>query len=75
MNELIKSLAEKSISESMSDIKNDIQNLHIELIKQSIAQQNALMQIVNSLPDSYQRLAQENQSLREELERLKLRLN
>ena len=41
--EMIKSLVEKSITEAMHEIRNDIQNLHVDLIKQSLAQQVTLI--------------------------------
>jgi hypothetical protein len=41
--ELIRSLVEKSIAEAMREMRNDIQNLHVDLIKQSLAQQVSLL--------------------------------
>lgn len=73
--QLIRTLVEKSIADAMSEIKNDIQNLHVELIKQSLAQQNALHQIVANMPDMYKKLADDYRILHEENERLKIRLN
>lgn len=72
--QLIKGLVESSIADAMAEIRNDIQNLHVELIKQSLAQQNALHQIVANMPDMYKRLSDEYRVLQEENERLKLRL-
>lgn len=72
-SELVRSIVEKSVGEAMSEIRNDIQNLHIELIKQSIAQQNTLRQILTNLPESYKRLAEDYRQLQEENERLRLR--
>lgn len=72
--ELVKSFVEKSISETMSEVRNDVQNLHIEFIKQSLAQQNMMRQILSSIPDNYKKLADDFRLLQEENERLKLRL-
>lgn len=72
--EMIRGFIESSLASYMQEIRNDVQNLHVELIKQSLSQQTSLRQILTSLPESYNRLAQENQSLREEIERLRLRL-
>lgn len=73
--QLIKGLVERSITDAMAEIRNDIQNLHVELIKQSLAQQNALHQIVANMPDMYKKLSDEYRVLQEENERLKLRLS
>ena len=72
MNGLIRTLVEKNVAEAMSELRNDIHNLHVELIKQSLAQQTMLKQLAANVPESYRRIADENQGLREELERLKV---
>lgn len=37
--EMIKNLVERSITDAMQEIRNDVQNLHVDLIKQNLAQQ------------------------------------
>lgn len=74
MPELIKSMVEKAISESLQELRNDVQNLHVDLIKQTLAQQTMLKQIMANLPESFKNLAEECKLLRDENEHLKARL-
>jgi hypothetical protein len=73
--DLLRSLVERSVAEAMSEIRNDVQNLHVEFIKHSLAQQNTLQQILMALPTSYQKISEELKRVNDENERLKLRLN
>ena len=72
--DMIKNLVERSIAEAMHEIRNDIQNLHVDLIKQSLAQQNMQRQILSTMPSAYKKLADDYRSLLEENERLRAKL-
>lgn len=37
--ELVKSMVERAIADSVQELRNDMQNLHVDLIKQTLAQQ------------------------------------
>ena len=72
--EYIGQTVERSLDANLAGIRNDVQNIHIDLVKQMAAQQSHLNQVMTSLPQAFQRLAEENRILREENERLKAKL-
>lgn len=73
-DEHLKSLIEESLCEFKSALRNDIQNLHVELIKQSLAQQSAFAGIMEEYMPAVQDFMEEIRRLREENDLLRLRL-
>lgn len=73
-SEYLKSLIEESLGEFKCALRNDIQNLHVELIKQSLSQQSAFAQMMEQYMPAVKDLMEEIRRLREENELLRLRL-
>lgn len=73
-NEYLKSLIEESLCEFKSSLRNDIQNLHVELIKQSLTQQSAFAGMMEDYMPAVKELMEEIRRLREENKLLRLRL-
>jgi hypothetical protein len=76
----IQELIDASLEAHTSSIKNDLQNLHVELIKQSLAQQNAFrtlletyLPLTGKLMDTLAETRQENENLKLRIEELSRR--
>jgi hypothetical protein len=73
-DEHLKCLIEESLCVFKSALRNDIQDLHVELIKQSLAQQSAFAGMMEEYMPAVRDLMEEIRRLREENELLRLRL-
>lgn len=74
MTDLIVRTVQSSLEEGLITIKNNVQNIHIDLIKQMAAQNSLLGEMAESLPHAFNRLTEENRLLKEENDRLKAKL-
>lgn len=70
----VKGLIDEALGEFKAALRNDIQNLHVEIIKQSLAQQHELRDVIEEYLPAVKGLMEELQRVRDENERLKLRL-
>lgn len=59
------------IREGMNEVRNDVQNLHVDLIKQAAINQTAIDNLLAAVPRALQQLTAENRALMEENERLR----
>lgn len=70
----LKGLIEECLSEFKATLRNDIQNLHVEIIKQSMAQQAETRLVIEENLPLVRELMEEIRRLRDENERLKIKL-
>ena len=73
-NEDLKSLIDSVVETHTLSLKNDLQNLHIELIKQSVAQQSAFRSLLETYLPLTGKLMENLKEMREENEKLKMRI-
>lgn len=71
----LRQIIQAEVSASLSSLRNDMQNLHVELIKQSLAQQATLRSLFETYLPMTGQLMDALASAREENERLKLLLS
>jgi len=86
LSSVIREIVKDSMSSELATLRNDIQNLHIDMIKRDLAQQvpihfyftkfkaNIRTMLEEQMPSAIKEMANEIQVLREENSRLKLRL-
>ncbi len=72
---IIQNMINSSISTLTTTIRNDLQNMHVELIKQSLAQQAALKNMLEAYLPMTNKLMTALDEARDENERLKLKLD
>lgn len=70
----LRSLIDSVVESYTVSLKNDLQNLHIEMIKQSVAQQSAFRSLLETYLPLTGKLMDSLSETREENERLKLRI-